>query len=106
MRPLTNTPTRGDRPTPLPLKAAMIITLSHLALFLFQTEDAAPPPAAIGHASGAAIVDMVRNSGPIALGVLVLLLIASLYSWGIILGKLASFKLPRVQSGRSVRACP
>ncbi|HWZ13548.1 MAG TPA: MotA/TolQ/ExbB proton channel family protein [Acidobacteriaceae bacterium] len=82
----------------------MIITLSHLALFLFQTEDAAPPPAAIGHSSGAAIVDMVRNSGPIALGVLVLLLIASLYSWSIILSKLASFKRARVQSGRFVRA--
>jgi biopolymer transport protein TolQ len=82
----------------------MMITLSHLALLLFQTEDAAPPPASLGHSSGAAIVDMVRNSGPIALAVLVLLLFASIYSWSIILGKWASFKRARVQSGRFVRA--
>ena len=82
----------------------MIITLSHLALLLFQTEDAAPPPASVGHSSGAAIIEMVKNSGPIALAVLVLLLIASIYSWGIILSKLSAFKRARVQSGRFVRA--
>ena len=82
----------------------MIIPLSHLAFLLFQTEDAAPPPASLGHSSGAAIVDMVRNSGPIALGVLLILLIASIYSWSIMLSKLSAFKRARVQSARFVRA--
>ncbi len=98
--PLAHSPLPAHSAT---IAVAMMITPSNLALIFFQAEDAAPP-AAIGHSSGAAIVDMVRNSGPIALAVLVLLLIASIYSWSIILGKLSSFKRARIQSGRFVRA--
>ena len=34
---------------------------------------------------------MMGNIGPIAIGVLVLLLLASLYSWTVILGKMSTF---------------
>jgi biopolymer transport protein TolQ len=47
---------------------------------------------------------MMSNIGPIAIAVLVLLLIASLYSWTIILGKMASFKRATVQSRKFIRA--
>ena len=47
---------------------------------------------------------MVRNSGPIAISVLVLLLFASLYSWAIILGKASLFHRARMQSQRFLRA--
>ena len=46
---------------------------------------------------------MVGNIGPIAVGVLVLLLIASLYSWTVILGKMGTFKRATNQSRRFVR---
>jgi biopolymer transport protein TolQ len=52
--------------------------------------DAAAAPVVPAHASSA-LVEMVHNSGPVALCVLVLLLIASLYSWTVILGKMSSF---------------
>jgi biopolymer transport protein TolQ len=42
--------------------------------------------------------------GPIAIGVLILLLIASLYSWTIILGKMASFGKATKDSKRFIRA--
>ncbi|HEX3435483.1 MAG TPA: MotA/TolQ/ExbB proton channel family protein [Pseudacidobacterium sp.] len=74
-----------------------------LAFLLFQTEpDAsavpAPPP------TGSAILEMLQNSGPVAMVVLGILLIASLYSWAIILGKWGSFKRARTQSNRFLRA--
>src|ERR1700749_1324540 len=74
-----------------------------LAFVLFQADpDAAaapaPPP------SGSAILEMLQNSGPVALAVLGLLLAASLYSWAIILGKWGNFRRARAQSNRFLRA--
>jgi biopolymer transport protein TolQ len=46
---------------------------------------------------------MLRTSGPIALGVLVLLLFASLYSWTVILGKMGTFGRVTRQSKRFLR---
>ena len=46
---------------------------------------------------------MIGNIGPIALGVLALLLIASLYSWTVILGKIGTFRKATQQSRRFVR---
>jgi len=46
---------------------------------------------------------MVGNIGPIAMGVLVLLLLASLYSWTVILGKTGTFRRATQQSRRFVR---
>jgi biopolymer transport protein TolQ len=80
-----------------------MITPVHLAaLLILQTEDA---PVAHSTTYGfGAIFDMVRNSGPVAIAVLVLLLIASLYSWAVILGKSAVFRRARSQSQRFMRA--
>jgi biopolymer transport protein TolQ len=47
---------------------------------------------------------MVQNSGPVAMAVLVLLLIASLYSWTVILGKIASFRKATRESQRFLRS--
>jgi biopolymer transport protein TolQ len=75
-------------------------------LFLLspQTDGATPPAAAPPTYGFSAVIDMVRNSGPVAIAVLVLLLIASLYSWAVILGKLSLFRRARMQSRRFMRA--
>jgi len=51
-----------------------------------------------------ALVEMIRNSGPVAMAVLVLLLIASLYSWTVILSKISAFRKATRQSQRFVHA--
>src|ERR1700761_5410682 len=74
----------------------------YVALFLFQTDaDAGAAPATN---NGSAIVEMLRNSGPIALAVLGILVIASLWSWAIILGKMGTFRRASAQSRRFLRA--
>jgi len=82
----------------------LMMPLSALALTLHlfrQTEDlVAPPPVS----NTPAIVEMVKNSGPIADTVLVILLIASLYSWSIILSKWSGFRRAQKQSARFLRA--
>ena len=71
------------------------------ALLIFQdTNPVAPPPVN----NGSAIVEMLQNSGPIAMTVLGVLLVASLFSWAIILGKWVSFRRARAQSRRFLRA--
>jgi biopolymer transport protein TolQ len=64
----------------------------------------AGPTAGTGPASSSAIVEMLHNSGPVALVVLGLLLVTSLYSWAIILQKAGSFGKARSQSLRFLRA--
>src|SRR5271154_5263880 len=63
-----------------------------------------PPHAAGGPGCGRAIVEMLQNSGPIALTVLAVLLFASLFSWAVILAKLSSFRRADAQSRRFLRA--
>lgn len=54
-----------------------------VSLFLLQTDaDGATAPATN---NGSAILEMLQNSGPIAIGVLAILAIASVWSWAIIL---------------------
>jgi biopolymer transport protein TolQ len=76
-----------------------------LAILFLQTDpdagSAAPPPLA---PHGSAIGEMLSNSGPVAFAVLGILLLASLYSWAIILGKLSTFRKARAQSLRFLRA--
>jgi biopolymer transport protein TolQ len=62
------------------------------------------PANAAGAASNSAILEMLHNSGPVALIVLGLLLITSLYSWAIILQKMNGFRKARTQSVRFLRA--
>jgi biopolymer transport protein TolQ len=71
------------------------------ALLLFQDANA---PAPLPVNNGSAVLEMVRNSGPIALTVLGFLLAGSLFSWAIILGKWGSFTRARTQSRRFLRA--
>ena len=72
------------------------------AVFLFQTDaDAGAAPVTN---NGSAILEMLRNSGPIALVVLGILLVASLWSWAIILGKMGGFRRAAAQSRRFLRA--
>jgi biopolymer transport protein TolQ len=51
-----------------------------------------------------ALAEMMSDIGPIAIGVLVLLLIASLYSWTVILGKMSAFGKATKQSRKFIRA--
>src|SRR5204863_481542 len=55
----------------------------------FQADSGAPA-SPVSQGTGA-VMEMMGNMGGIAFGVLVLLLIASLYSWTIILGKMGTF---------------
>ena len=79
----------------------MTYSLFAIALFLFQTDDTTAAPPTTG---GSAILEMLRNSGPIALIVLGLLLVCSLWSWAVILGKWASFRRASAQSRKFLRA--
>ena len=72
-----------------------------LALFLLQDEAAPPVP---GNSPGAALLEMVRNSGPVAFAVLVILLIISIFSWAIMLSKWRRFSRARKESQRFLRA--
>jgi len=48
-------------------------------------------------------MDLMSNIGPVALGVLIILLIASLYSWTVIFGKWATFRKATNASRRFIR---
>ena len=54
--------------------------------------------------NSSALVEIIQHSGPIAMAVLLLLLIASLYSWSVILGKSSSFRKATRESRRFLRA--
>jgi biopolymer transport protein TolQ len=49
-------------------------------------------------------MEMLSNIGPIALGVLLLLLISSLYSWTVIFGKISTFRKATQESRNFIRA--
>jgi biopolymer transport protein TolQ len=79
------------------------MSLFTLALFLFQDSDAPatlPAPAA----QSGAFTEMIHNSGPMALAVLVILLLASIFSWSIMLSKWAQFRKAQANGQRFVRA--
>ena len=63
-----------------------------------------PRPLSPSAPPAAALVEMVRNSGPVALGVLVVLLLASIFSWAIMLSKWRRFARARKQSQGFLRA--
>jgi biopolymer transport protein TolQ len=73
-----------------------------LALFL-QTDGGAGTGAAPSPGFGE-LADMMSNIGPVAIFVLVVLLLASLYSWSVILGKISTFSKATAQSRRFIRA--
>ena len=72
--------------------------------FILQADGGAgtgAPPATQGFG---ALAEMMSNIGPIAICVLVLLLMASLYSWTVILGKMSTFSKATTQSRKFIRA--
>jgi biopolymer transport protein TolQ len=80
----------------------MAIFTAALALFL-QTDGGAGTGAASSPGFGE-LADMMSNIGPVAIFVLVVLLLASLYSWSVILGKISTFSKATKQSRRFIRA--
>lgn len=78
----------------------MIWTLT-LALHIFQVDAASVPPTDAG--SSSALAEMIHNSGPVAFTVLVLLLLASIFSWTIMLSKWSSLGKADKQSKRFLR---
>ena len=69
-----------------------------------QADSGAVPAAPSGAQGSSALVEMVSNSGPVAMGVLVLLLLASLYCWTVIFGKMSTFSKATKESRRFIRA--
>ena len=53
---------------------------------------------------GGEIINLIRQTGAVAQGVLVILLIFSILSWSVILAKWGALKRARAQSGRFLRA--
>ena len=86
----------------------MTITAATLSFTLLWLQDAAAPadPSAAVPASGgsSALLEMVHNSGPVALAVLILLLCCSIFSWAIMISKWSSFGKAETQGKRFVRA--
>ncbi len=75
-------------------------------VFALQTaDDSAPTTASTVASEGtSALVDMMHHIGPVALMVLVVLAIASLYSWTIIFSKYGVFKRATSESRKFVSA--
>ncbi len=76
-----------------------------IADFVFQL----PPDGSVAQGApslthgSSAIVEIISNIGPVAVGVLILLLIASLYSWTVTLGKISTFGKAAKESRRFIR---
>lgn len=73
--------------------------ISSFVLFLLQADGGPIVPE-----QSNAFADMIAKSGVVAFGVLIVLLVASLYSWTIILGKITVFRKATSQSRQFVRA--
>ena len=83
------------------------MTLLSLALIFQDAADQTADPS-LGQnpaaAHSGAIVDMLHNSGPTAITVLVILLIMSIVSWAVMISKWRSFKTAETQNRRFLRA--
>jgi biopolymer transport protein TolQ len=71
---------------------------------MLQADSGAATGASPVPQGSSALMEMVTNCGPVALGVLILLLCASLYSWTVILGKMSTFNKATKESRRFIRA--
>ena len=78
------------------------MTVLTLALWLQDADPAAASPVTPAHSS--ALGDMLHNSGPVALTVLALLLVTSIFSWAIMISKWRSFSAAAAQNLKFVRA--
>ena len=73
-----------------------------MLLFLQADNEATPAGGGVAHGAGA-LMGMVSNIGGVALGVLLILLLASLYSWTVIFGKWSTFSRATKESKRFIR---
>jgi biopolymer transport protein TolQ len=73
-----------------------------LLLFIQVDNGATPTGGGISH-GGSALMEMFTNIGPVAMGVLIILLCASLYSWTVIFGKWSAFGKATRESKRFIR---
>jgi len=83
------------------------MTLSFVAtasLLLFQDDLGTSPVAAAPQHSGSALGEMIHNSGPTALAVLIVLLLLSIFSWTIMLQKFTMFRQAKAQNTRFLKA--
>jgi len=71
-------------------------------MILMQADPEAGTGATVPGSS--AITDMLHNIGPVAVGVLIVLLLASLYSWTVILGKVSALGKATKESRKFIRA--
>jgi biopolymer transport protein TolQ len=72
-----------------------------LTIFLLQESDI---PAPVAPDNSSALAEMLHNSGPMAMAVLIILLLASIFSWAIMLSKWNSFRRAQAQSQKFIRA--
>src|SRR4051794_5962353 len=79
-----------------------IFTAAFLCFVLQDESQAAPGAGSVAHGASA-LMALLSNIGPVALGVLLVLLFASLYSWTVILGKVAKFRRATNESRRFIR---
>lgn len=78
-----------------------------LAIALLQDTDlptGPASPASLPASHSGAIADMIHNSGPVALTVLFVLLLCSLFSWSIIITKWRSFRAAQARGVAFVKA--
>lgn len=83
--------------------------MTHFALVSYlqaaaDARDAVPVDAAPLAAHGSSLGEMLHNSGPVAIAVLLTLAAASIFSWAIIFAKLRVFGAARSQSAGFLRA--
>jgi biopolymer transport protein TolQ len=84
----------------MPILTTAFLLLMQADSSAAPADSSAAPP--LNHGAGA-LIELLHNIGPVAMAVLVLLLIASLYSWTIILGKLSQFSKATRQSRSFIR---
>ncbi len=70
-------------------------------VYFIQSDNGAGQPVTTGFS---ALAEMISNIGPVAVGVMVLLLFSSLYSWTVIFGKISTFSKATKDSKRFIRA--
>jgi biopolymer transport protein TolQ len=80
----------------------MTHTLIFALAFMLQEPDSTTAIPAAAHSS--AIGDIIAHTGPVAIAVLILLAVLSIFSWTIMIAKYRSFGTARTQSARFLRA--
>ena len=98
--------TLSAAPAPFYTASRMIAHLSATlsAIWLFQDDLGATPVTTAPHSSGTGLGEMLHNSGPTALAVLLILAGFSVFSWMIMLQKFSAFRQARTQNDRFLKA--